>query len=108
MEVGQPMSDRRRRLASHMDGEDVNGRSETRSRRAAGLRRRVVLRPVEPHEARGFVIPLRRSGSIPFRGRGADDYACGGCGGLIAIGVDLAAFENFVFACGCGALNELP
>ena len=75
---------------------------------APGLRKRVVLRPVEPHEAHGFVIPHRRSGSIPFRGGGAHDYACGGCGGLLAIGVNLAAFQNFVFACGCGALNEIP
>lgn len=82
--------------------------TEALPKRAPGLRRRIVLRPVEPHEARGFVIPHRRSASIPFRGEGAHDYACGGCGGLIAIGVELVAFRNFVFACGCGALNECP
>jgi len=71
------------------------------------LRERVVLQVVEPHEARGFVVPHNRSGSIPFRGRGANDYACGGCGNLIAIGVNLATFQNFVFACGCGALNQV-
>lgn len=79
----------------------------TRRTSAMGLRKRVVLRAIEPHEARGFIVPHRRSGSIPFRGRGRHDYACGGCGGLLAIGVDLAAFRNFVFACCCGALNEL-
>lgn len=75
---------------------------------ALGLRDRVVLHVVEPHEARGFVVPLSRSGSVQFRGLGANDFACGGCGGLIAIGVNLAAFQNFVFACGCGALNQIP
>lgn len=70
-------------------------------------RRRVVLQVVEPYEAPGFVIPHQRSGAIRFRGLGADDYACGCCGALISIGVDLAAFQNFVFACSCGALNAI-
>ena len=77
-------------------------------RRAFGLRERVVLHVVDPHEARGFVIPHNRSGSVQFRGRGANDYACGGCGGLLAIGVNLDVFQNFVFACVCGALNQVP
>lgn len=81
---------------------------ETYRARPLGLRERVVLRAVEPHEACGFVVPHQASGSIRFRGRGRHDYACGSCGGLLAIGVELAAFRNFVFACGCGALNELP
>lgn len=76
--------------------------------RPLGLRERVVLRAIEPHEARGFVVPHQASGAVRFRGRGRHDYACGGCGGLLAIGVELAAFRNFVFACSCGALNELP
>jgi hypothetical protein len=77
-------------------------------RRSLGLRERVVLHVVEPHEARGFVIPHHSPGSIQFRGFGSNDYACGGCGCLIAIGVNLAMFQNFVFACGCGALNQVP
>jgi hypothetical protein len=80
---------------------------EALRKRDMGLRDRVVLQVVEPHEARGFVIPHSRSGSFPLRGRGANDYACGGCGGLIAIGVELRAFQNFIFACGCGVLNEI-
>ncbi len=81
---------------------------EVLRRRAFGVRERVVLHVVEPHETQGFVIPHNRTGAIQFRGRGANDYACGGCGSLIAIGVNLAAFHNFVFACACGALNRVP
>jgi hypothetical protein len=86
----------------------MRNEAEVRRPRALVLRERVVLDVVEPHEARGFVVPLSRSGSVQFRGLGANDFACGGCGCLIAIGVNLAAFENFVFACGCGALNQIP
>ena len=81
---------------------------ETSRARPMGLRERVVLRAIEPHEARGFVVPHHASGSIRFRGRGRHDYACGGCGHLLAIGVPTGMFQSFLFACVCGSLNRVP
>jgi hypothetical protein len=71
------------------------------------LRRKLVLKVVRPDEARGLVIPPR-GGRIGYRGRGATDYACGGCGVLLAIGVTAGMFQSFIFACGCGTLNQVP
>ena len=84
-----------------MLGEDTFG-----SRRARFLRSRLVLRVVDPPEARGFVIP-HQAGAAAFRGSGTADYACGLCGALLAIGVRPGMFQTFVFACGCGALNQV-
>jgi hypothetical protein len=73
-----------------------------------GGRARVALEVLDTSEARGFLIPHRRDGSVPYRGSGELDYACGGCGHLLAIGVPPGLFERFVFSCGCGALNRVP
>ncbi len=70
------------------------------------LRSRIVLRVVEPGDAMGFVIP-HQAGSAAFRGSGGADYACGGCGRLLAIGVRPGMFQSFVFACACGSLNQV-
>ncbi len=70
------------------------------------LRRKLALKVVRPDEARGFVIPPKAG--VGYRGHGATDYACGGCGGLLAIGVRAGMFQSLVFACACGALNEVP
>jgi hypothetical protein len=70
-------------------------------------RRRVALREVEPGQAQGFVVPYERDGAVAYRGVGGTDYACGGCGRLLAVGVHPGMFQGFVFACGCGALNQL-
>ncbi len=77
-------------------------------RTAVTLRERVVLEVVDPHEARGFLIPGNRSRSVPYRGPDGTDYACGGCGYLLAIGVRRRMFQGFLFACACGALNQVP
>ena len=71
------------------------------------LRRKLVLKVVRPDEARGLVIPPR-GGGVGYRGRGGTDYACGGCGILLAIGVRAGMFQSLVFACACGALNQVP
>jgi hypothetical protein len=71
------------------------------------LRRKLFLRVVRPEEARGLVIPPR-GGRIGYRGRGGTDYACGGCGVLLAIGVTAGMFQSLIFACACGALNQVP
>ncbi len=72
------------------------------------VRQRIALEVVEPGRARGLVIPFPRDGSITYSGRCVSDYACGGCGQLLAIGVRPGMFQSLVFACGCGALNQVP
>jgi hypothetical protein len=71
------------------------------------IRRKLLLRVVRPEEARGLLIPPR-GGGVRYRGRGGTDYACGGCGLLLAIGVRAGTFQSLVFACSCGALNQVP
>jgi hypothetical protein len=82
------------------------GENTSTSRRARFLRSRVVLRVVDPGEARGFVIP-HGAGAAAFRGSGSADYSCGACGSLLAIGVRPGMFQSFVFSCRCGALNQV-
>ncbi|HTT70040.1 MAG TPA: hypothetical protein VMG32_02370 [Anaeromyxobacteraceae bacterium] len=77
-------------------------------RNGLGARARVALEVLEASEARGFVIPHRRDGSVPYRGAGEVDYTCGRCGQLLAIGVPPGLFRRFVFSCACGALNQVP
>jgi len=81
------------------------------SDRAAALgslrRERVTLEVVEPAEATGIVIPRGAEASPWLRGKGRVDYACGGCGELIAIGARPGAFQSLLFACACGALNRV-
>ena len=84
---------------------DRDGRVRTMVRAA---RQRVVMRVLEAHQATGFVIPPPRAGSVLCRGLGCEDYACGDCGRLLAIGMRPGVFARFVFACGCGAWNQLP
>jgi len=76
--------------------------------RPALARLRVVLRVLEAHQATGFLIPAPRGGAVVCRGPGGEDYACGDCGRLLAIGMRSGTFARFVFACGCGAWNQLP
>ncbi len=71
------------------------------------VRERVALEVVEPDEARGFVIPQNRFRSVSYRGPDRTDYACGGCGHLLAIGVRQGMFQSLVFACDCGAFNQV-
>ncbi len=73
---------------------------------AGHLRRKLMLNVVGP-DARGFVIPPS-GGRVTYRGRGWTDYACGGCGHLLAIGVPTGLFQSFLFACVCGSLNRVP
>ncbi len=75
--------------------------------RVRELRQRLVLRVVNPEDARGFVIPPA-NGRVAYRGRDWTDYACGACGYLLAIGVRAGMFQSLCFACGCGALNQVP
>jgi hypothetical protein len=83
-------------------------REQTTHRATIGyLRRRLVLEVVKPDEARGLVIPPR-GGRVGYRGRGGTDYACGCCGFLLAIGVGAGMFQSLLFACSCGALNQVP
>jgi hypothetical protein len=70
-------------------------------------RKRIHLEVVEADEAIGFRIPHLGQG-VSFRGRGAADYACGGCGTLIAIGIKPGMFSSLVLECACGALNRVP
>jgi hypothetical protein len=72
-----------------------------------GPRARYVLQVAEYGETAGFVVPGRRDGSVAYRGLGPADYACGSCGGLIAIGVRPGMFRSLVFPCCCGALNRV-
>ena len=69
---------------------------------------RIAMEALDASEAAGFLIPHRRDGSVPYRGPGQVDYACGECGHLLAIGVSPGLFQRFVFSCGCGALNRVP
>ncbi len=69
-------------------------------------RERRALKVVEPSEAAGFVIPHPHRNAL-VRGGGGTDYACGACGLLLAIGVRPGTFRSFLFACACGALNEV-
>ena len=85
----------------------MNGGRVSRQPRLAA-RVRIALEVLEASEATGFVIPHRRDGTVPYRGLGEIDYACGGCGHLLAIGVPPGLFQRFVFSCGCGALNRVP
>lgn len=73
----------------------------------SAARPRLALSVLDPEEATGFVIPLDRSRGL-CRGGGDVDYACGGCGNLIAIGMSPGRLRSLVFACGCGALNQVP
>jgi hypothetical protein len=73
----------------------------------AAVRERIALEVVEPSGARGLVVPCHRDGSALYRGLGESDYACGGCGHLIATGVRPGMFRSLVFACRCGALNQV-
>ncbi len=82
------------------------GEDAVAPKRARFLRTRVVLKVVDSADARGFVVP-HQAGTASFRGSGGADYACGACGALLAIGVRPGMFQTFVFACGCGALNEV-
>jgi len=83
--------------------------NDGRSPRRLGARLRIALEVLEDaSEATGFLIPHRTDGSVPYRGPGEVDYACGGCGYLLAIGVPPGQFQRFVFSCGCGALNRVP
>jgi hypothetical protein len=84
-----------------MLGEDAVG-----PRRGRFLRTRLALDVVDAREARGFLIP-HQAGGASFRGGGSADYACGTCGALLAIGVRPGMFRTFVFACSCGALNQV-
>jgi hypothetical protein len=70
------------------------------------VRDRLVLRVVDRHECRGFVVSPQQ-GAPAYRGSGGADYACGTCGSLLAIGVRPRMFLSFVFACACGALNAV-
>ena len=74
---------------------------------AARLRKRLVLNVVAEEDAKGFAIPHNQQGPPPYRGQGPYDYACGGCGLLLAIGVQPGMFQNLVFTCGCGAWNQV-
>ncbi len=67
-----------------------------------------MLEVVPAAKARGLVIPHNRDGSISYRGHGSHDYLCGGCGYFLAIGVSPGMFKGLVFACGCGAWNQVP
>ncbi len=78
----------------------------TSARKTVRLRTRFTLKVVDAAEARGFIIP-HQDGAASYRGCGSGDYACGGCGRLLAIGVRPGMFQSFVFACGCGALNQV-
>jgi hypothetical protein len=74
---------------------------------SAHLRKRLVLKVVAAEEAKGSALPHNQEGSVLYRGHGAFDYACGCCGLLLAIGVSPGMFQNLVFACGCGAWNQV-
>jgi hypothetical protein len=73
---------------------------------APSVRDRIGLRIVESGEHSGFVIP-HHAGVAAYRGTGSADYACGRCGGLLAIGVRPGMFSTFIFACACGAMNAV-
>jgi hypothetical protein len=72
-----------------------------------GQRARYRLQVAEHGETVGFVVPGRRDGSVAYRGLGPADYTCGGCGGILAIGVRPGMFRSLVFPCRCGALNSV-
>ncbi len=74
----------------------------------AALRHRLPLEVVSEEDVSGFPIPAQPHGVVLFRGQGDLDYACGRCGGLLAIGVLPGMLRRFVFACVCGALNVVP
>ncbi len=74
---------------------------------SGALRERLVLHVVNPEDASGFIIPPS-DGRVAYRGRDWTDYACGGCGYLLAIGVRAGMFRSLLFACACGALNRVP
>ena len=82
--------------------------SEEGPRRARNrARQRVVLEEViDPRDARGFGVP-HGDGAVLLRGLGDTDYACGRCGHLLAIGIRRGMFQRFVFACACGAVNQV-
>ncbi len=62
------------------------------------VRDRRVLKVLDRAECVGFVVPHHE---------GVVDYACGGCGTLLAIGVRPGMFRSLAFSCACGALNAL-
>ncbi len=70
------------------------------------VRDRRVLRVVATGERCGFIV-AHHEGVAAYRGDGAVDYACGGCGTLLAIGVRPGMFRSLAFSCACGALNSL-
>ncbi|MFL5302069.1 MAG: hypothetical protein ACJ79R_17170 [Anaeromyxobacteraceae bacterium] len=72
-----------------------------------GSRARYVLQVAEGGETAGFVVPTRREGTVIYRGLGPADYACGGCGRVLAAGVRPGMFRSLVFSCECGALNRV-
>lgn len=54
------------------------------------------------------------NGDPIFRGGGDEDLACGGCGAILAAGVNseslyanLGTFERVIAGCGCGTKNLL-
>ena len=79
--------------------------SET-SNLTAALRRRIHLDVVSPDEARG--IRVSSGHPVMYRGCGGQDYACGACGVLIAIGVQPGVLRSVLFECACGAMNRVP
>ena len=70
-------------------------------------RQRIVLEVVSSSDARGLLVAPGADGSVLFHGPGDADYACGRCGRLLAIGIRPGMFQRFVFACVCGAVNQV-
>jgi hypothetical protein len=70
------------------------------------VRDRHVLQVVASGERCGFIV-AHHDGVPAYRGEGTLDYACGGCGSLLAVGVRPGMFRSFTFSCACGALNAL-
>ena len=88
-------------------GNDMREGEASLASTAAQLRTRLVLQVVAAENAKGFAIPHNHEGSPVYRGHGPYDYVCGGCGHFLAIGVSPGMFQSLVFACGCGAWNQV-
>ncbi len=76
--------------------------------RTVPLRRRVALTVVRHDEVRGRGVERSPIELRAICGPGLLVYVCGSCGHGLAVGPRPGSFATALFACGCGAVNQVP